>query len=55
MRSVDFDLYLVTDRKTTGGRDLLWVLEQALEGGVRAVQLREKDLGGAALLELART
>ena len=54
MRSVDFDLYLVTDRKTTGGRDLMWVLEQALEGGVRAVQLREKDLGGAALLELAR-
>ena len=54
MRPVDFDLYLVTDRKTTGGRDLLWLLEQALEGGVRAVQLREKDLGGAALLELAR-
>ncbi len=54
MRPVDFDLYLVTDRKTTWGRDLLWLLEQALEGGVRAVQLREKDLGGAALLELAR-
>ena len=54
MRSVDFDLYLVTDRKTTGGRELMWVLEQALGGGVRAVQLREKDLGGAALLELAR-
>ena len=53
MRSIDFDLYLVTDRKTTGGRELTWVLEQALEGGVRAVQLREKDLGGAALLELA--
>ena len=32
----------------------MWVLEQALEGGVRAVQLREKDLGGQALLELAR-
>lgn len=54
MRSVDFDLYLVTDRKTTGDRELTWVLEQALEGGVRAVQLREKDLGGHALLELSR-
>ena len=54
MRAIDFDLYFVTDRKTTGGRDLVWVLEQALEGGVRAVQLREKDLGGRALLELAR-
>jgi len=54
LSSVDFDLYLVTDRKTTGGRELTWVLEQALEGGVRAVQLREKDLGGRDLLELAR-
>lgn len=54
MSSVDFDLYLVTDRKTTGDRDLAWVLERALEGGVRAVQLREKDLGGRDLLELGR-
>ena len=54
MSSIDFDLYLVTDRHATGGRDLPWVLEQALEGGVRAVQLREKDLSGGALLDLAR-
>ena len=54
MNSIDFDLYLVTDRHTTAGRGLPWVLEQALEGGVRAVQVREKDLEGRALLELAR-
>jgi len=48
-----FDLYLVTDRAQTGGRDLLWVLERALEGGVRAVQLREKDLSGRELFHLA--
>jgi thiamine-phosphate pyrophosphorylase len=48
-----FDLYLVTDRTQTRGRDLLWVLEQALEGGVNAVQLREKDLGGRDLFDLA--
>lgn len=48
-----FDLYLVTDRTQTRGRDLLWVLEQALEGGANAVQLREKDLGGRDLFELA--
>ena len=53
MRSPNFDLYLVTDRDQTGGRDLLWVLERALEGGVRAVQLREKDLGGRELFVLA--
>lgn len=32
---------------------MLWVLEQALVGGVRAVQLREKDLGGRELFFLA--
>lgn len=49
----DFDLYLVTDRSQTLGRDLLWVLERALEGGIRAVQFREKDLGGKELFLLA--
>jgi len=53
LRSPHFDLYLVTDRAQTGGRDLLWILEQALEAGVRAVQLREKDLSGRELLILA--
>jgi thiamine-phosphate pyrophosphorylase len=52
-RSPDFDLYLVTDRGQTCGRDLLAVIEQALLGGVRAVQLREKDLGGKELFSLA--
>jgi thiamine-phosphate pyrophosphorylase len=48
-----FDLYLVTDRTQSRGRDLLWVLEQALDGGVNAIQLREKDLDGKNLFELA--
>jgi thiamine-phosphate pyrophosphorylase len=52
-RSPDFDLYLVTDRRQTRGRELLAVIEQALLGGVRAVQLREKDLGGGELFSLA--
>lgn len=53
MKAVDFDLYLVTDRNQTGGRDLLWVLEQALDGGIKAIQLREKDLPGKDLFLLA--
>lgn len=48
-----FRLYLVSDRKQTQGRDLLWVLEQALKGGVQAVQLREKDLEARELFALA--
>jgi len=51
--AVDFDLYLVTDRNQTGGRDLLRVLERALDGGVKAIQLREKDLSGRDLFLLA--
>jgi thiamine-phosphate pyrophosphorylase len=53
VRAADFDLYLVTDRSQTGGRDLLWVLEQALDGGIQAIQLREKDLPGRDLFLLA--
>ncbi len=49
----DFDLYLVTDRELTGGRELVDVVEQALTGGADAVQLREKGLGGADLFHLA--
>src|SRR6476646_7194148 len=53
MSSVNFSLYLVTDRHQTAGRPLLTVLERALSAGVKAVQLREKDLGTRPLLELA--
>ncbi|HET9916561.1 MAG TPA: thiamine phosphate synthase, partial [Candidatus Binatia bacterium] len=53
MPQPNFDLYLITDRKLTHGRDLVWVLEQALDGGVKAVQLREKDLSGKELFSLA--
>ena len=53
MPQPNFDLYLITDRKLTQGRDLIWVLEKALEGGVNAIQLREKDLSGRELFNLA--
>ncbi len=48
-----FDLYLITDRTLTEGRELCTVVEAALSGGVTAVQLREKDLNGKELFELA--
>ncbi len=50
---LDFNLYLVTDRKQTGGKSLLQATEEALKGGVRSIQLREKDLGTKELLRLA--
>jgi thiamine-phosphate pyrophosphorylase len=51
--AVDFGLYLVTDRNRTGGRPLVASIMEALKGGVRAVQLREKDLKTRELLSLA--
>jgi thiamine-phosphate pyrophosphorylase len=52
--SVDFRLFLITDRGQTGGRELLTVVEEALSGGVRGVQLREKTLSPREYFELAR-
>jgi NADPH:quinone reductase-like Zn-dependent oxidoreductase len=37
-------LVLLTDRHATGGRDLIDVVAAALDAGLPAVQLREKDL-----------
>ncbi len=50
---VDFNLYLITDRNACAGRPLVAIVEEALKGGVRAIQLREKDLAGRELYELA--
>ena len=48
-----FTIYLITDRQQTADRPLATVVEAALKGGVRAVQLREKDLSSRELYELA--
>jgi thiamine-phosphate pyrophosphorylase len=45
---------VITDRKATGGRPLVDVVRAITEGGATLFQLREKDLEGSALLELAR-
>ncbi len=46
-------LYLITDRECV--TDLITAAEQALKGGVTAIQLREKDLSAKELLPLARS
>ena len=48
-------LYLITDRhQVPEGRQLLEVVEELLQAGVRMVQLREKDLSAAELYPLAK-
>ncbi len=48
----DFRLYLITDRTLTPGLES--AVEEALSGGVKAVQLREKDMPVRELLETAK-
>ncbi|WP_294343281.1 thiamine phosphate synthase [uncultured Clostridium sp.] len=46
-------LYLVTDSEILNGRDFYAEIENALRGGVTAVQLREKNCDGKEFLEKA--
>ena len=52
---IDFSLYLITDRSLAGGTvdGLVNAVEFALRGGLKAVQLREKDMQAIDLLRLA--
>ncbi|MDX1637977.1 MAG: thiamine phosphate synthase [Balneolaceae bacterium] len=54
MSNLPFRYYLITDRKQCAPRPLPEVVEEACRSGIRAVQLREKDLPGRALFELAQ-
>lgn len=47
-------LYLLTDRHQTLSRSLASVLSQAMDAGVRMIQIREKDLGTRDLITLSQ-
>lgn len=53
-KKIDFEVYLITDRKLfTNDYSLFTAVEDALKAGVKAVQLREKDLPTRELLDMA--
>ncbi len=54
MKELDLSLYVVTDPLLKGDRPLLDVCAAALEGGARALQLRDKEASTRSLLEQAR-
>lgn len=53
-RKFDLSLYLVTDPDLSLGRDLEWIVREAVEGGVTMVQLREKSCSTADFVALAK-
>jgi len=50
---MDPSLYVVLDRAAARGRDLLEILDAALAGGSRLIQLRDKEWPSGRLLPLA--
>jgi thiamine-phosphate pyrophosphorylase len=48
------EAYLVTDRHLASDEFLLRLIRRASEAGVDRIQIREKDLGGRALIRLVR-
>lgn len=55
MPKPDFALFLITDRKLCRPRQLQEVVREAATAGVKAIQLREKDLPARDLFHLSQT
>ena len=53
-KQIDFTLYLVTDRRWLGKKSLPAAVEEAIQGGVTMVQLREKEVSSREYLEMAK-
>lgn len=52
-KSIDYSLYLVTDRFNMDINKFLEVIEEAIKGGVTVLQLREKHLSSLEFYKLA--
>jgi len=52
--SPDYAVYVISDRRTVGGRPLLDVVRAAIRGGATMVQLREKAASARELLALGQ-
>lgn len=53
-KMIDFNLYVITNRHLCAPKSLLTVVSEILDVGVKAIQLREKDLDDVALFKLAK-
>ena len=52
-KSIDYSLYLVTDRELAKGRSTQDIVRAAVSGGVTCVQLREKECSTREFIEEA--
>ena len=49
----DCKIYLVTDEKSCNGKDFYKCIEESIKGGVKIVQLREKNISTKDFYEKA--
>lgn len=52
-KNIDYSLYLVTDRRNKTTEDFLKIIEEAIQGGVTVVQLREKNTSTKEFYQIA--
>lgn len=52
--TIDWSVYIITDRRTAGERDLLDIVRAAIRGGATVVQLRDKDATTRQMLEFGQ-
>ena len=52
-KNLDLSLYLVTDRKLACGRPIEMVVQDAIDGGVTMVQIREKKCSAREFMKVA--
>ena len=45
---------MIIDRKSSGGRDLAYLAQEAIEGGADMIQLRDKDSSASEILKVGR-
>ncbi len=51
---IDFKLYVIIDRKSSRGRDLAYIAEEAITGGADIIQLRDKESSAGEILKAGR-
>lgn len=52
--TIDWSVYIITDRRTAGERDRLDIVRAAIRGGATVVQLRDKDATTRQMLEFGQ-
>ena len=53
MNSIDYTLYVCTDRCLMSSPTIEESVEKAIKGGAGVIQLREKDASGRSFLQIA--